>query len=42
MIKNLKTGEIYLNRKEAKEKLGGLAAYNETMKRGDLLFINNN
>lgn len=40
MIKNIKTGDIYGNRKEAKNRLGGLGAYNELMKRGELLFVN--
>ena len=40
MIQNLVTGEIYGNRKEAKNKLGGLGAYNELMKRGGLQFLN--
>ena len=40
MIQNLVTGEIYGNRREAKNKLGGLGAYNELMKRGGLQFLN--
>ena len=40
MIQNLVTGEIYGNRREAKNKLGGLGAYNSAMRRGELLFIN--
>ena len=40
MIQNLVTGEIYGNRREAKNKLGGLGAYNSSMRRGELLFVN--
>ena len=40
MIKNRVTGDIYGNRKEAKNRLGGLGAYNSSMRRGELLFIN--
>ena len=40
MIRNIRTGEIYGNRKEAKNRLGGLGAYNELMKRGGLQFLN--
>ena len=40
MIKNIKTGDIYGNRKEAKNRLGGLGAYNSSMRRGELLFVN--
>ena len=39
MIKNRITGDVYGNRKEAKSKLGGLGAYNELMKRGELQFL---
>ena len=39
MIQNLKTGDLYSNRKEAKMRLGGLGAYNASMRRGELLFI---
>ena len=42
MIKNLCTGDLYSNRKEAKIRLGGLGAYNASMRRGELLFINGN
>jgi hypothetical protein len=31
---------MYGNRKEAKNRLGGLGAYNSAMRRGELLFIN--
>ena len=41
MIHNRRTGELYGNRKEAKMRLGGLGAYNELLKRGELLFIDN-
>ena len=41
MIKNRVTGDIYGNRKEAKNRLGGLGAYNSSMRRGELLFVNN-
>ena len=40
MIKNLKNGDLYSNRKDAKDRLGGLGAYNELMKRGGLQFLN--
>lgn len=40
MIKNLKNGDLYSNRKDAKNRLGGLGAYNELMKRGGLQFLN--
>ena len=40
MIKNRVTGDIYGNRKEAKNRLGGLGAYNSSMRRGELLFLN--
>ncbi len=40
MIKNLKNGDLYSNRKDAKNRLGGLGAYNSAMRRGELLFIN--
>jgi hypothetical protein len=40
MIQNLVTGEIYGNRREAKNRLGGLGAYNSSMRRGELLFVN--
>lgn len=40
MIRNIRTGEMYGNRKEAKNRLGGLGAYNSAMRRGELLFIN--
>ena len=40
MIKNRVTGDIYGNRKEAKNRLGGLGAYNSSMRRGELLFVN--
>ena len=40
MIKNRVTGDIYGNRKEAKNRLGGLGAYNLSMRRGELLFVN--
>ncbi len=40
MIKNLKNGDLYSNRREAKNKLGGLGAYNSSMRRGELLFLN--
>ena len=42
MIKNLSNGGLYSNRKEAKIRLGGLGAYNASMRRGELLFINGN
>ena len=42
MIKNLSNGDLYSNRKEAKIRLGGLGAYNASMRRGELLFINGN
>ena len=41
MIQNLRNGDLYSNRKEAKMRLGGLGAFNASMRRGDLLFINN-
>lgn len=40
MIFNRVTGDIYGNRKEAKNRLGGLGEYNSAMRRGELLFIN--
>ena len=40
MILNRVTGDIYGNRKEAKNRLVGLGAYNELMKRGGLQFLN--
>ena len=40
MILNRVTGDIYGNRKEAKNRLGGLGAYNSSMRRGELLFVN--
>ena len=40
MIKNRVTGDIYGNRKEAKNRLGWLGAYNSSMRRGELLFVN--
>ena len=40
MIRNIRTGEMYGNRKESKNRLGGLGAYNSAMRRGELLFIN--
>ena len=40
MIKNLKNGDLYSNRKDAKNRLGGLGAYNSSMRRGELLFVN--
>ena len=40
MIKNLKNGDLYSNRKDAKNRLGGLGAFNASMRRGELLFIN--
>ena len=40
MIKNRVTGDIYGNRKETKNRLGGLGAYNSSMRRGELLFVN--
>ena len=40
MIKNRVTGDIYGNRKEAKNKLGGLGAYISSRRRGELLFVN--
>ena len=40
MIKNRVTGDIYGNRKEAKNRLAGLGAYNSSMRRGELLFVN--
>ena len=41
MIKNLKNGDLYSNRKEAKMRLGGHLAFNLSMERGELLFIEN-
>ncbi len=41
MIKNRVTGDIYGNRKEAKMRLGGHLAFNLSMERGELLFIEN-
>lgn len=40
MIQNLRNGDLYSNRKEAKMRLGGLGAFNASMRRGELLFIN--
>lgn len=40
MIRNIRTGEMYSNRKDAKNRLGGLGAYNSSMRRGELLFVN--
>ena len=40
MILNLKNGDLYSNRKDAKNRLGGLGAYNSSMRRGELLFVN--
>ena len=40
MILNLKNGDLYTNRKDAKNRLGGLGAYNSSMRRGELLFVN--
>ena len=40
MIKNLKNGDLYSNRNDAKNRLGGLGAYNSSMRRGELLFVN--
>ena len=31
MIRNIRTGEMYGNRKEAKKRLGGLGEYNSAM-----------
>ena len=42
MIQNLSNGDFYRNRKEAKMRLGGLGAYNASMRRGELLFVNGN
>lgn len=42
MIQNLRNGDLYSNRKEAKIRLGGLGAYNASMRRGELLFVNGN
>lgn len=39
MILNNLTGEYYRNRKDAKERLGGLGQFNKSMRRGELLFI---
>ena len=41
MIQNRVTGDIYGNRKEAKMRLGGHLAFNLSMQRGELLFIEN-
>ena len=41
MIKNRVTGDIYGNRKEAKMRLGGHLAFNLSMERGELMFIEN-
>jgi len=41
MIWNCRTGETYPNRKEAKMRLGGLGAFNASMRRGELLFVDN-
>ena len=41
MIQNLRNGDLYSNRKEAKARLGGHLAFNESMQRGELLFIEN-
>lgn len=40
MIQNLRNGDLYSNRKEAKMRLGGLGAFNSSMRKGELLFIN--
>ena len=40
MIQNLRNGDLYSNRKEAKMRLGGLGAFNTSMRKGELLFIN--
>ena len=42
MIQNLRNGDLYSTRKEAKIRLGGLGAYNASMRRGELLFVNGN
>ena len=42
MIQNLRNGDLYSNRKEAKIRLGGLGAYNASMRRGELLLVNGN
>ena len=39
MIQNLRNGDFYSNRKEAKMRLGGRGAFNASMRRGELLFI---
>ena len=39
MIQNLRNGDLYSNRKEAKMRLGGLGAFNASMRRGELQFI---
>ena len=41
MIQNLRNGDLYSNRKEAKMRLGGLGAFNASMRRGELLFVDN-
>ena len=41
MIQNLRNGDLYSNRKEAKMQLGGLGAFNASMRRGELLFVDN-
>ena len=41
MIQNLRNGDLYSNRKEAKMRLGGRLAFNLSMERGELLFIEN-
>ena len=41
MIKNLRNGDLYSNRNEAKMRLGGHLAFNLSMERGELLFIEN-
>ncbi len=41
MIQNLRNGDLYSNRKEAKMRLGGHLAFNLSMERGELLFIEN-
>ena len=40
MIQNLRNGDLYSNRKEAKMRLGGHLAFNLSMERGELLFVN--
>ena len=41
MIQNLRNGDLYSNRKEAKMRLGGHLAFNLSMERGELMFIEN-